>query len=43
MSIIYKQGKDNSVLDALSRLFIFSNTYVEEEKKEFAKDMHRLA
>ena len=42
MSIIYNQGKANGVVDALIRLSMYSNNYVEEEK-EFAKDMHRLA
>ena len=43
MSIIYNPGKANGVVYALSRLSMSSNTYVEEEKKEFAKYMHRLA
>ncbi|KAH0636415.1 hypothetical protein KY290_036860 [Solanum tuberosum] len=43
MSILYHQGKANVVADALSMLSMGSTTYVEEEKKELAKEVHRLA
>ena len=42
MSILYHPVKDNVVLDALSRLCMGSTTHLEEEKKELAKDVHRL-
>ncbi|KAH0775071.1 hypothetical protein KY290_012208 [Solanum tuberosum] len=37
------EGKANVVVDALSRLSMGSTTHVEEEKRELAKDVHRLA
>ena len=40
MSILYHPGKANVVVDALSRLSMGSNTRVEEEKRELAKDVH---
>ncbi|WMV49632.1 hypothetical protein MTR67_043017 [Solanum verrucosum] len=43
MSILYHPGKANIVADALNRLSIGSTTHVEEEKRELAKDVHRLA
>ncbi|KAH0691243.1 hypothetical protein KY285_018431 [Solanum tuberosum] len=43
MSILYHPGKANVVADALSRLFMGSTAHVEEEKRELAKDVHRLA
>ena len=43
MSILYHPGKANVVDDALSRLSMGSTTHVEEEKRELAKDVHRLA
>ena len=43
MSILYHQGKANIVVDALSRLSMGSTAHVEEEKRELAKDVHRLA
>ncbi|WMV45810.1 hypothetical protein MTR67_039195 [Solanum verrucosum] len=41
MSIFYHPGK--VVADALSRLSMGSTGHVEEEKRELAKDVHRLA
>ena len=43
MSIPYHPGKENLVADALSRLSIGSTAHVEEEKRELAKYVHRLA
>ena len=43
MSMHYHLGRDNDVVDALSRLSMGSTTHVEEEKMELAKDVHRLA
>ena len=43
MTIPYHPGKANVVVDALSRLFMGSTTHLEEEKKELAKHVHRLA
>ncbi|WMV37510.1 hypothetical protein MTR67_030895 [Solanum verrucosum] len=43
MSVLYHPGKGNVVADALSRLSMGSVAHVEEEKKELAKDVHRLA
>ncbi|KAH0655692.1 hypothetical protein KY285_030574 [Solanum tuberosum] len=43
MNVLYHPGKANVVDDALSRLSMGSITHVEEEKKELAKDVHRLA
>ena len=43
MSIIYHPGKTNVVVDGLSSLSMRSTTHLEEEKKEMAKDVHRLA
>ncbi|KAH0784270.1 hypothetical protein KY290_003868 [Solanum tuberosum] len=42
MSILYDLGKANVVVDALSRLSMGSTAHVEEEKRELAKDVHRL-
>ena len=42
MCIFYHSCKDNIVTDALSRLSMGINTHLEEEKKELAKDVHRL-
>ena len=39
----YHPGKANVVADALSRLSMGSVAHVEEERKELAKDVHRLA
>ena len=43
MSIFYHPGKANMVHDALSRLSMGSTSHVEEGKKDFAKDVHKLA
>ena len=43
MSVYYHLGKANVVVDSLSRLFMCSVAHVEEERKELAKDVHRLA
>ena len=43
MSVHYHPGKVNLVADALSRLSMVSVAYVEEERKELVKDVHRLA
>ena len=43
MSILYNPGKANVVADALSRLSMGSTAHIEEEKKELARDVHRLA
>ncbi|WMV24056.1 hypothetical protein MTR67_017441 [Solanum verrucosum] len=43
MSVHYHPGKANVVVDALSRLSMGSVAHVEEERKELAKDVHRLA
>ncbi|KAH0669343.1 hypothetical protein KY285_023504 [Solanum tuberosum] len=42
MSILYHLGKANFVADAMSRLSTGSTAHVEEEKRELAKDVHRL-
>ena len=43
MSIIYLPGKANVVADALKRLYMSYTTYLKEEKKELAIDVHRFA
>ncbi|KAH0654413.1 hypothetical protein KY289_032091 [Solanum tuberosum] len=43
MSVDYHPGKANVVEDALSRLSMGSVAHVEEERKELAKDVQRLA
>src|SRR5688572_1241028 len=43
MSILYHPGKANVVVDALSRLSMGSTAHIEEDKKELARDVHRLA
>ncbi|WMV54527.1 hypothetical protein MTR67_047912 [Solanum verrucosum] len=43
MSVHYHPGKANVVADALSRLSMGSVAHVEEEIRELAKDVHRLA
>ena len=43
MSILDHPGKANVVVDALSRLSVGSTAHIEEQKKELAKDVHRLA
>ncbi|KAH0633127.1 hypothetical protein KY284_035913 [Solanum tuberosum] len=42
MSVHYHPGKANVVADALSRLSMGSVAHVEEERKELARDVHRL-
>ena len=42
MSILYHLSKDNFVIDSVSRLYMVSTAHVEEEKRELAKDVHRL-
>ncbi|WMV09552.1 hypothetical protein MTR67_002937, partial [Solanum verrucosum] len=43
MNVLYYPGKTNVVVDALSRLSMGSVSQVGEERKELAKDVHRLA
>ena len=43
MSILYHPGKANVVVDALGRLSMGSTAHFEEDKKELAKEVHRLA
>ena len=43
MNVHYYLGKANVVADALSKMSMGSTTHVEDEKKEFAKEVHRLA
>ena len=43
MRIYYHQGKANVVPDALKRLSMGGTAHLEEENKELAKDVHRLA
>ncbi|KAH0709589.1 hypothetical protein KY284_011016 [Solanum tuberosum] len=43
MNVLYHPGKANVVADALSRLSIGSVAHVEEERKDLAKDVHKLA
>ena len=43
MSSLYHPGKANFVFDALSRLSMYITTHFEEDKKELAKEVHRLA
>ena len=43
MSIPDHPGKANMVVDSLSILSMGSNAHVEQEKREFAKDVHILA
>ena len=43
MSVHYHHGKANVVPGALSRLSMGSVAHVEEERKELARDVHRLA
>ena len=39
----YHPCKANVVADALSRMIMGSTNHIEDEKKEFAKEVHRLA
>ena len=41
INVHYHPGKTNVVADALSRMSIGSTAYVEDGKKELAKDVHR--
>lgn len=41
--MLYHPGKTNVVADGLIRLSMNSVAHVEGEKKELAKDVHRLA
>ncbi|WMV37778.1 hypothetical protein MTR67_031163 [Solanum verrucosum] len=43
MSVLYNPGKANVVPDALSRLSMVSGAYIDKEKKELVRDIHRLA
>ncbi|WMV25143.1 hypothetical protein MTR67_018528 [Solanum verrucosum] len=44
MNVLYHLGMENIVVDALNRLSMSSvSAHVEEEKKELAKDVHKLA
>ena len=43
MSVLYHPSKVNIVTDALSRLSMGSVALVEKEKKEYVRDVHRLA
>ena len=43
MSVHYHPGKENLVVDALSRLFMGSVAHVEKERKELVQDVHELA
>ncbi|WMV58210.1 hypothetical protein MTR67_051595 [Solanum verrucosum] len=43
MNALYHPGKANVVVDALSKLSIESLAHIEKERRELAKDVHRLA
>ena len=43
LNVNYHPGKANVVADALSWMSMRFTTHVEDEKKELAKDIHRLA
>ncbi|KAH0709204.1 hypothetical protein KY284_010631 [Solanum tuberosum] len=43
MSVLHHPGKANVVADALRRVSMGSVSHVEEEKRELARDVHRLA
>ena len=43
MNILYHPCKANVVTDALSKFSMGSTTHIEEEKRELAKDVHRLS
>ena len=43
MNLHYHTSKANVVADAFSRMRMGSTAHVEDEKKEFVKDIHRLA
>ena len=42
MNVLYHPSKANVVSNGLSKLYIGSVGYVEEERKKLAKDVHRL-
>ena len=42
MNVHYHPGKANFVVDALRRMSMGSTTHVKDEKKELAKEVHRL-
>ena len=43
MSVLYHPGKANVVEDALSRSFMGSVAYIEEDKRDLAHEVHHLA
>ncbi|WMV58315.1 hypothetical protein MTR67_051700 [Solanum verrucosum] len=43
MSFLFHPGKANVVAYSLSRLSMGSTAHAEEEQREFARDVHRLA
>lgn len=43
MSVLYHSGKDNVVVDDLSRLCIGSVSHEEQSESNLVKDFHRLA
>ena len=43
MSVLYHPGKANVVMDALSRITMGSVSHLDEDKKDLAKEVHRLA
>ena len=43
VSMVYHPGKANVVADVLKRISVGSITQVEEEKRELAKCVHKLA
>ena len=43
MNVHYHLGKDNVVADALRRMSMGSTAHIEDEKKELAKEVHRLS
>ena len=42
INVHYHPGKANVVADALIKLSIGSTTYIEDEKKKLAKEVHRM-
>ena len=42
MSLLYHPGKANVVTDALSRTTMGSVSHLEEDKKDLAREVHRL-
>lgn len=43
VSVLYHPCKSNVVDDSLRRLCMVNASHVEEDKKQLAKDVHRLA